>query len=83
MIWIQLVMFFTRTRREIFPWLRAVLEGKYSKSSLHRGQISTRLVYLKLEIFDLSSVPMSFLDALTYEREEQFISFEYQLTSDY
>jgi hypothetical protein len=58
------VMFLTRTRRDMFPRFRAVFEGKYRRSSLHNGLMSTKFVYLKFEIFDLSSVPISFLDDL-------------------
>ena len=60
----RLEIFLTKTRREIFPKLRAVFAGKYIKSSLQRVQISTKFVYLKLAMLDLSSVPINFLETL-------------------
>lgn len=68
--------FLTRTRRDIFPRFRAVFAGKYSRSSLHNGQISTKFVYLKFEILDLSSVPINFLDVLHYWNHSIHMPFE-------
>jgi hypothetical protein len=68
--WIKLEILFTKTSCAMFPSFLAVFAGRKRRSSLHNGQISTRLVYLKFEMLDLSSVLMSFLEALTCDERD-------------